>query len=95
MTDDSLERKAWHESGDHYCHVCTNCPNAPPLPTMPPYGGIHRGTGGKSICGECLDLGRKCKKPPPLPIREGTVKLSSLAAFSPPAATAKSLILSL
>ena len=26
---------------------------------------------------------------------EGTVKLSSLAAFSPPAATAKSLILSL
>ena len=27
--------------------------------------------------------------------REGTVKLSSLAAFSPPAATAKSLILSL
>ena len=27
--------------------------------------------------------------------REGTVKLSNLAAFSPPAATAKSLILSL
>ena len=28
-------------------------------------------------------------------VRDGTVKLSSLAAFSPPAATAKSLILSL
>ena len=33
-------------------------------------------------------LGKKGK-------REGTVKLSSLAAFSPPAATAKSLIISL
>ena len=34
----------------------------------------------------------KREKRPPL---KGTVKLSSLAAFSPPAATAKSLILSL
>ena len=58
---------SWHSPGGSYYHVCKNCPKAPPaelIPTGPRSDRVCKGTGGKSMCGECLDLiGKKeCKK---------------------------------
>ena len=53
--------------------LCENCPKAPPVPYFPPIPGdkSRRGTGGKRICGECLDLigKERCQKPAKIPVR--------------------------
>ena len=67
-------KKGWYSIGGYCYHVCENCPDAPffPYSRLDMDEGVRKGTGGKRICGKCLDLiGKKrCKKP----TREGEVR---------------------